>query len=65
MQLEMEEPMHKLTILEVEKDDPNFTAKVLELIAKIVFAGVGNVYGKGLGLIGYAKKLNNYKDFNL
>jgi hypothetical protein len=32
----------------------NFAPKILELTAKVVFGGVGNSYGKGLGFIDYS-----------
>jgi hypothetical protein len=57
--------MHRIRIYQVEKNDPNFVIKVLELTAKVVFAGVGNGFGRGLGFIDYARKLNQLREYNL
>ena len=53
--------MHRIRIYNVEKNDPNFVTKVLELTAKVVFAGVGNCFGRGLGFIDYARRLNQLR----
>jgi hypothetical protein len=57
--------MHRVTIYDIEKNDPNFVPKILELTAKVVFGGVGNSFGKGLGFIDYARKLNLLREYNL
>ena len=54
--------MHRVRISEVEPNDPNFVAKVLELTAKLVFGGVGNTFGKGLGFLDYPKRLNTFRE---
>ena len=59
--MELEEPMHKIRIYEVERHDPSFVTKILILMAKVIFAGVGNTYGYGLGVLDYPRKLNTYK----
>jgi hypothetical protein len=53
--------MHKIRIYEVERHDPSFVTKILILMAKVIFAGVGNTYGYGLGVLDYPRKLNTYK----
>jgi hypothetical protein len=63
--LELEEPMHRVRIYNVEKNDPNFISKTLELTAKVVFGGVGNTFGRGLGFIDYSRRLNQLREFNL
>ncbi len=57
--------MHRLRINQVEPNDPNFVSKVLELTAKLVFSGVGNSFGRGLGFIDYARRLNQLREYNL
>ena len=56
--------MHRIRIFEVEPNDPHFTAKVLELMAKLVVGGVGNTYGQGLGFIDYARRFNHYREYD-
>lgn len=65
IQLELEEPMHRVRIYNVERNDPNFVGKALELTAKVVFGGVGNGYGRGLGFVDYARRLNQMREYNL
>lgn len=65
VQLELEEPMHRIGIHDVEKNDPNFTTKILELMARVIYGSVGNSYGVGLGFIDYSRKMNHFREFNL
>lgn len=39
--------------------------KLLELTAKLSFGSVGNSFGKGMGFLEYASKLNSYRNFEL
>lgn len=57
--------MHRLRVYHIEPNDPNFLTKVLELTAKLVFSGVGNTFGRGLGFIDYASRLNQLREYNL
>lgn len=57
--------MHRIRVYQIEKNDPNFVTKILELTAKVIFGGVGNSFGRGLGLIDYAKRLNQLREYNL
>ncbi len=59
--MELERPPHRVKICPIERNDPNFTVKVLELLSKAVLGGVGHSYGSGLGILDYPKKLNQYR----
>ena len=60
----MDEPPLQIVIMDSEQD-PGFVSKVLELTTRLVFSSPGNEFGKGLGFLDYASKLNHYRDFNL
>jgi hypothetical protein len=64
LQLEFDEAPVQVQIYEQE-NDPTFVQKVLELLAKLCYGSVGNGFGKGMGFLDYAAKLNAYKELNL
>lgn len=56
--MELESPPYRVRINPMEKDDPSFTEKVIELITKAALGGAGHTFGSGLGILDYSKKLN-------
>lgn len=64
MQLELDEPPLEVQIHEVE-NDPSFVTKILELTAKMCYGSVGVQFGKGLGFLEFAAKLNSYHEFDI
>ena len=46
-------------------NDPELIKKMSELIVKLSLGSVDNQFGGGLGFLGYAKKLNRFRDVDL
>ncbi len=63
--MELERPPYRIRVDPIERNDANFVAKVMELISKSVLGGAGHSYGCGLGILDYAKRLNEYREVNL
>jgi|JI9StandDraft_1071089.scaffolds.fasta_scaffold509377_1 hypothetical protein len=63
--MELEAPPYRVRIDPVEKNDPNFAQRVIELISKAALGGAGHTFGTGLGILDYSKKLNEYRNLNL
>lgn len=48
-----------------QSNDPDFLKKMSELIVKLSFGSVDNTFGGGLGFLGFARKLNRFRDVDL
>lgn len=64
IQLQYFEPITEFEVVR-EDQDPEFFKSLSQLIVKLAFGSVGGRYSGGLGFMGFAKKLNSFREFDV